>query len=205
MSTFSAHRPADDEVRFRAPKVITVPPEAFSWEWSERPEQAVEIGLRTVPDEDTQAARDEAARFVFQRYGDRWQSQEATDCFNDALWRHRIARTTCQPDDVRRPWFRAAEDTVRMALSTEGVKLIAQEIDTFDLENSPAYRPATDDEVLDLAGALVEEPFAGMTETEERATRRLLAVVLERIGEARARLAGDDTDEQADVDALIEG
>jgi hypothetical protein len=206
MSTFSAHRPAEDEARFRAPKVITVPVAAFSWEWNERPEQPVEIGLRIVPDEDTQAARDQAARFVFDRYGDRWQCQEGTDCFNDALWRHRIARTTCQPDDVRRPWFRAAEDTVRMALSTEGVKLLAQEIEVFEQENSPAYKPATDDEVVDLAAALAEEPFAGMTEAEERATRRLLSVVLKRIGEARTRLAADDaaTDEHDSVDALIE-
>lgn len=205
MPTFAAHRPAEDEARFRAPKVITVPVEAFSWEWTERPEQPVEIGLRIVPDEDTQAARDQAARFVFDRYGERWQSVDATDCFNDALWRHRIARTACQPDDMRRPYFKAAEDTVRMALSTDGVKLLAQEIEIFEQENSPAYKPATDDEVLDLAGALADDPFAGMTETEERATRRLLSVVLERIGAARARLAGDDDAAgQDEVDALIE-
>ncbi len=208
MSTFAAHRPTDDEARFRAPKVITVPPEAFSWEWAERPEQPVEIGLRSVPDEDTQAARDQAARFVFDRYGDRWQSVDATDCFNDALWRHRIARATCQPEDFRRPWFRAAEDVVRMALTTEGVKLLAQEVEVFEQENSPAYKPATDDEVLDLAGAILGDPFAGMTETEERATRRLLTVVLERIGAARARLAGEDSDvpedEQGAADSLTE-
>jgi hypothetical protein len=198
MGTFADTRQTD-EARFRAPKVIKVPPEAFSWEWAERPEQPVEIGLRIVPDEDTQAARDEAARFAFGRYGDRWESQEAVDCFNDALLRHRIARSTCQPDDQRKTWFRAAEDVVRMALSTEGVKLLAQEIEVFEQESSPAYRPATDEEVLDLAAVLMgAAPFAGMASPEERATRRLLTVLLERIGAARARLASEDADEASE-------
>jgi hypothetical protein len=198
MSTFAAHQP-DDAEKHRPPKVITVPPEAFSWEWPERPEQPVEMGLRIVPDEDIQAARDESARFVFARYGDRWNTPEAVDCFNDALLRHRIARTTCQPDDQRKPWFRAAEDTVRMALSTEGVKLLAFEIEVFDLETSPLYKPISDDELLDLAAILESDaPFVGMSEAEQRGTRRLLVVVLDRIGAGRARVA--DTDEAADDD-----
>jgi hypothetical protein len=94
------------------------------------------------------------------------------------------------PEDVRQPFFRAAEDTVRFALSTEGVKLLAQEIQLFELERSPAYKPATDDEVLDLAALLqTEAPFVGMSAVEEQAVRRLLTVVRERIGEALARVA----------------
>jgi hypothetical protein len=187
MSTFGqASSTGTDEERWLAPRVIEVPPEAFASDWLDRPSEPVKIGLRLVPDHDKQVARAEAAKYAAQMHpGD---TENAIDCFNDALLRWLIARATCQPHDVREPWFQMAEDTVRYALSTEGVKTLAHEIEVFELETSPLTKPATDDEVADLA-ALLERgpPWAQMSHAEQRGTRRLLAVVLERFGEALAR------------------
>jgi hypothetical protein len=211
MPTFAqVTAPQSDEDRYRPPKVIDVPPDAFASDWAERPSEAVAVGLRIIPDDDLQTARDNAAAFAARRYLDQVDTVEAVDCFNDALLRHKIARATCMPEDVRQPFFRAAEDTVRFALSTDGVKLLAQEIQLFELERSPAYKPATDDEVLDLAALLqTEAPFLGMSAIDEQAVRRLLAVVRERIGEALARVAEQSgvaaTDDDQQFDAMAQG
>lgn len=178
----------EDAAKHRPPKVITVPPSAFASEWRDRPTEPVEIGLRTLADGETETARAEAAKRALRIHPE--DRDLAVDCFNDALLRWLIARATCSPDDVREPYFRAAEDTVRFALSTEGVKLLSHELEVFTLETSPMYPPAKDDELLDLAALLEDEaPFAGMSPAEERGTRRLVGVVLERIGAARVRLA----------------
>lgn len=187
MATFQdlAQEPGDD--RWRPPKVIVVAPDAFASEWAQRPSEPVEMGLRLVPDQDLQTARAEAAKLAQQMHED-INTQEAVDCFNDALLRWRIARSTCSVDDLRRPWFDFAEDTVRRALTPEGVKAIAFEIEVFEAETSPLYAPADDERIADLQAILEQgAPWAKMSEAEQRGTRRLLAVVLDRFGEAMAR------------------
>ena len=202
MSTFSQiSKPAAgagaDEARWLAPRVIDVPPEAFASDWLERPQEPVQIGLRLVPDHDKQVARAEAAKYAAQMHPSADDVENTVDCFNDALLRWLIARATCQPHDVREPWFQMAEDTVRIALSTEGVKMLAHEIEMLELEMSPLYKPATDDEVADLAALLQQgAPWGQMSPAEQRGTRRLLAVVLERLGEAFARGAEGEAGEQ---------
>jgi hypothetical protein len=204
MGTFAdATGTQSDDDRYAPPKVITVDPSAFAHDWPGRPSEPVEVGLRIIPDADLDTARAEAARHAAAMHASD-DVENAIDCFNDALLRHRIARTTCSPTDVRQPWLKAAEDMVRVALSSEGVKAISFEIDLFETENSPLYKPATDNEVADLVELLLQdEPFAGMEEARARRNRRLLAVVLEDIGAARAarQEAEDEDDPSADPGA----
>lgn len=186
MGTFRGVLQKDDDDRWRPPKVITVEPNAFASEWETRPLEPVAIGLRIIPDEDLQTARAEAAKFA-QGMHDDIGTQEAADCFNDALLRWIIARSTCQPDDVRQPFFEFAEDTVRVALSTEGVKAISFQLEVFKTETSPLLKPIDHEEELDLAHILTEgAPWSAMSEAEARGTKRLLRVALERFGEAFA-------------------
>jgi len=195
MGTFREH--GGDEGARRPPRVITLPPSAFATEWRERPTEPVELGLRYLPDGETETARTEAAKHAMRLHPD--DLELANDCFNDALLRWIVSRCTCSAEDAREPYFRAAQDTVWFALSEDGVKLIAHEYEVFKIETSPLHPPATDEEILDLAALLEDEPpFAGMSTAEERGTRRLIGVVLERIGAARVRVAeADETSEPA--------
>lgn len=179
-----------DEDRWRPPKVITVDPRAFASEWADRPLEPVEMGLRVIPDEDLQTARAEAAKFAQEMHDD-LGSEDAVDCFNDALLRWIIARGTCAPDDVRQPFFSFAEDTVKAALSTEGVKSISFELEVFKTETSPLLKPVDTEEELDLAHILTEgAPWGAMGDARARGTRRLLRVVLDRFSEAFASADG---------------
>lgn len=176
-----------EEDRWRPLKVIEVKPEAFATTWDKRPQITVEVGLRLVADEDLQTARAEAVKFALEMHS-RDDDDELNACFNDALLRWRIAKTCCSPEDSRRPFFDYAEDTVREALTTEGVKALAHEIELFETETSPLYQPATDDELLDLATILQDgPPWAKMGEADQRGVRRLLAAALERFGDAMSR------------------
>ena len=176
-----------DASRWLPPKVISIHPNAFASTWEKRPQVAVEVGLRLVPDEDLQTARAEAVKFALEMHS-REDEDELNACFNDALLRWRIAKTCCSPDDTRRPFWEYAEDTVRVALTTEGVKSLAHEIELLELETSPLYAPATDDEIQDLVAILNDgPPWAKMSAAEQRGTRRLLTAVLDRFGEAMVR------------------
>lgn len=201
MATFAeATESLGENGRYQPTKVILVQPEAFAYDWPGRPSEPVEMGLRIVPDADLDTARGEAARHAAKMHGPE-DAANAIDCFNDSLLRHRIALSTCSASDVRQAWFKgSAEDMVRVALSTEGVKAISFEISVFESETSPLYKPATDDEIADLVELLLrDDPFAGMEEARARRNRRLLAVVLEDIGAAVAEhgsadeSASDDT------------
>jgi hypothetical protein len=73
------------------------------------------------------------------------------------------------------------------------VKSISFEIDLFETETSPLSKPANDEEIADLVALLLkDDPFDGMDEARERRLRRLLGVVLEDIGAARAELGEQD-------------
>jgi hypothetical protein len=175
--------------RWVPPRIIMVQPTAFASEWADAPSEPVTMGLRHVSDDDLQKARAEAAKYATKMHGEDDQ-ESLVDCFNDALLRQRIARTTCNAQDVRRPWFEFAEDTVRIALTTEGVKSIVHEIEVFETETSPLFPQATDEDVLDLEAIIKQKPpWNSMSEAEQRGTRRLIGVVLERFGEALARSA----------------
>lgn len=191
MGRFRDAQPAI-EARWVPAKIITVPPEAFATEWAGRPLEDVEIGLRSAPDFDTEKASSVAAARAAQMHDvTGGAGQAAIDCYNDELLRYIIARSTCRPDDSRRPYFEMAEDTVRHALSTAGVRLLAHEIEVFQAETDPTVDPATDDELQDLAAMLQNgPPWVLMDEADQRGTRRLASVLLDRFGAALMRKQG---------------
>lgn len=177
-----------------APRTLTLPPSVFASEWKMRPTEPVVVGLRLLPDAEEQTARAEALRIALELHPDTRDAGDAfVDAYNDALLRWIVARGICDPNDVTAPTqiLPMAEDQVRHALTSSGVRYIFDAIERLQLETSPIYAEASFDEVAELLHRLGADPDVGSLAgiTRKRALRVLRYVLLE------LRAAGPDQDE----------
>jgi hypothetical protein len=167
----------------RPPRVIVVPRAAFSDRWEGKPSGDVAVGLQLLSDGDYQTARAEATKLASELQDDEAGWLEA---FHDALLRWAVAKAATDPNDARKPYFQAAEDTVRDALTPLGVRRVYDELERLTIETSPLEPEANDGELLELAellkhGAGVLTP---LVRGQERSVRRLLRHCLEVLREA---------------------
>ncbi len=175
--------------RSRPPGNVNVPPEAFSSTWHERPESAVCIGLRYLPDVDLEDARVEAYRRASTLFPDHAKTEETTQLFvasfQDALLRWVVARGTCDPNDVDKPWeswAAAPEDMVKEVLTDHGAQLIFDAWEQMRIAADIGLRPATDADLALLPDLLQRLPSVRATSrTQELRLRRLLRYVLEEL------------------------
>lgn len=176
----------------RPPSHVNVPPTAWASAWADRPLEEVCIGLRLVPDADLEDARIEAYRRAKGLVPDHEKSAEATEVFiatfQDALVRWVIARGTCDPNDVYRPWETwadAAEDiAVEQALTDHGAQLIYDAWERMRLEANIGLAAASDADLALLPELLRRLPrLAESSRTSELRLRRLLRFVLEELEE----------------------
>ncbi len=162
-----------------APRTLVLPPSIFASEWPGRPKEPVVVGLRLLPDAEEQTARAEAVKLALELHpegDDAW-----VEAYNDALLRWIVARGICDPNDLTQPTqiFPMAEDQVRQALTSSGVRYVFDAIERLQLETSPAYAEASEDELWELIHRLEADPDLGMLERPSRARAlRLLRYVL---------------------------
>lgn len=155
-------------------------PSAWASDWSGRPQQAVDIGLRFVSDADIQIARADAAKQAWLRHPLDEDVDNRTDAFNDALLRWVVARGTCKPSDSTIPWFRNDVDSAIVELSVGGAKFLFDAIETLALEHNPIAREATDEELDGLVVRVADgNAFAKLPIQRARQARRLLARAIE--------------------------
>jgi hypothetical protein len=162
----------------RPPRVIVVPRAAFSDRWEGKPAADVAMGLQLLSDGDYQTARAEASKLAGELHTDEAGWLEA---FHDALVRWAVAKATTDPNDVRRPYFQAAEDTVRDALTPLGARRIYDELERLTIETSPLEPEATEADLRALSLLLADAAplLASLARGEERALRRLLCHALD--------------------------
>jgi hypothetical protein len=172
------------------PDVVRVPPNAFSSTWSERPGEDVAIGLRFVPDADLEDARVEAYRRAERLFPEHDKSDSANDMFvasfQDALMRWVIARGTCDPNDVTKPWYAWSETTddivVEVALTDHGAQLIFDAWERMRIAGNIGLAVASDADLALLPEMLARLPAMGaVSRTRELRVRRLLRFVLEEL------------------------
>lgn len=183
MTTFSEvdHR--------RPPATIVVPPEAFANTWVDRPEEDVCIGLRFVPDTELEDARLEAYRRANELVPDHEKSAAATEVFvasfQDALVRWVIARGTCDPNDVHKPWAlwdAAPEDMAREVLTDLGAQRIFDAWERMRISSDIALPIASDSDIALLVELARRLPALGRaSRPRELRCRRLLRFVLEEL------------------------
>jgi hypothetical protein len=138
--------------------VRTIPRGAFQVTWSDYPVDDPKMGFVVLADDDIQYARAQAVAYA-KRMAD--ELEERVDVFNDALMRIAVARGTTSPHDARERYFGAmAEDTVGIALTTDGVRRVYEELVAVAVERSPIRREASDEEMADLPERLAAAPPA---------------------------------------------
>jgi hypothetical protein len=174
----------------KPPAFVLVPPDAFASAWDGRPAEEVCIGLRFVPDSDLEDARVEALKRAERLVPDHRKSDEATEVFvasfQDTLVRWIIARGTCDPNDVTKPWEpweAAPEDIcVEQALTDQGAHLIFDAWERMRIGANIGQVPATDGDLALLPELLGRLPAVGAkSKTAELRLRRLLRFVLEQL------------------------
>lgn len=172
------------------PGHVNVPPEAWSSQWSERPTEEVCIGLRFVPDQELEDARVEAIRRAKALFPDHARSElekeQFEQSFLDTLVRWVIARGTCDPNDVSKPWdgwADAPEDIcVEVALHDLGAQLIYDKWEEMRIAADIALPAATDADLALLPALLARLPaLAKKSKASEQRLRRLLRFVLEEL------------------------
>lgn len=142
-------------------RVVLVAREAFAETWALRPSSDQAIGLRLISSAEVQGAMAAGAEQVGRWHQDRESGRlhdlaTAADAYNDAFMRHAVARGTCDPNAVDKPYFALAEDTVRDALTEEGVRYLWDELRILHVTSSAAILPAQPAEIAQLARILLD-------------------------------------------------
>ncbi len=173
------------------PDVVVVSPFAFASTWAERPAEDVTIGLRLIPDPDLEDARIEAYRRADRLFPNHEKTAAASQLFvatfQDTLVRWVIARGTCDPNNVHKPWEGwevATEDiVVEQALTDHGAQLIFDAWERMRIACNIGLPPATDDDLALLPGMLTRllPALTASSATQALRVRRLLRFVLEEL------------------------
>jgi hypothetical protein len=198
--------PSFGELQSKTPSlVVDVPVACFAETWPDRPTKPVRIGLRTIADQDIQAARAQAARSanLQQPRTDAPLDVGLTlwvDAYEDCLMRWIVARGTCAPDDTGQSpelWSAAPEDMVREGLTSEGVGFLYDAWERMRVATDPLAPLVDDTELGPELGTLLRAKLAEVASVDRpRATRarKLLAFVLSDLGVP----GPGDVDEEAD-------
>ncbi len=185
MPQFSATKAA----AVKPSRIVLLPIEAFASDWAGRPQSpTVALGLRRLCDGDLQAAKAGASKFVLKIYADDKgfirDMPAANDAFNDALMRHAVARATCDPNDATKSYFPMAEETVRMALTSDGIARLWNEYVLMTRTTGADFPPATDDELGRLARALTGGAVQRLEDGKQAEVRKLAAWCLQQVVDA---------------------
>jgi hypothetical protein len=179
----------------KPPRIVVLPPTAFASEYSGRPVTDVAVGLRFVSQAEFDTARKEAEREAagfYKQFDDlekRPDGEALTDIYNDAFLGRIAMRSTCDPNDVAKPYFPFADDVIRHALTPEAMRLLWDELVIMHKGSVKARQAATDEDIRRLATALRRSQL-------DDEGRRLCAYLLEKLGNP------EEIDEDAENDGV---
>ena len=192
----------------RAPRAhVLLPPEAFEETWSQRPTSPVAIGLRALSVGDLASCRLEAEREASGVYNER--PEHATpmidvlvEQYNEILLCELAARCCCNPNDVTLPYFDNAAVTIRLAVTSEGLRRIWDEYTLMVKGSGVEMAPANDAEVTLFGRAMRSDKVRDLLDVEGR---KLVAHLLAKLNAALpdgAELDDDFMGEDDDVDEV---
>lgn len=152
------------------PRTMRLEPGDFAGTYARRPTSDIMVGLRVYSEADCRTAEAEADK------------QTTPEAANQVLLGIAVARALCDPNDVNapHPTFPLAEDIVPIALTPRAIKRIFDEVERLHVDQSPGFPEATDEDLVELAGALLpEKPFAALSPIEQKRCRRYVRFVLD--------------------------
>lgn len=180
MTTIDQAMPASNA----PPRTVTLPVTAFGDTWKGKPDTDVAIGLRLISSDVVEnaraAARKQAREWHCDKETGRILDEDAyIDAYNDGFMRRCVARATCDVNDIAEPYFKFAENTVREALTVEGVRRLWDELLILHAENSVAIAPADDADIERMARVLLHGgALAALDEGDRVELRTLCSYVL---------------------------
>jgi hypothetical protein len=173
-----------------AGRVVRVPPSAWADHREDKPVSDVEIGLRLPSENDIQAAREEAVK-VLARYPEKAHEEEKILAFNDALMRHMIASSTCHPLNRLEHWFSLGADEIEVRMTTAGIQRLWNELEAFQIADSPAMPEAGDEQFEHLIAMWSRGVgFDFMPPEEARKVKRLIEYARQQLAEAEMKAEG---------------
>jgi hypothetical protein len=142
----------------------------FAPTWDNAPGSDVIVGIRVYSEADARSAEQEAAK------------QETDQAAQDTLFAIAVARGICDPNNVKaaHPLFPFAEDTLQAALTPRAIKRLFDEIEKLHVDQSPMFPEATDEDLTELAGALIQpEPLGKLGAVKAARARRYARLILD--------------------------
>jgi hypothetical protein len=155
-----------------APRTVRLAQAEFSPTWEKYPASDVIVGIRVYSEADARTAEQEAAK------------QDTADAAHQVLFSIVVARSICDPNSVSstHPLFPFAEDTILSALTPRAIKRLFDEIEKLHVDQSPAFAEATDDDLVELAGAFIQpDALAKLNGAQAGRARRYARLLLDLI------------------------
>jgi hypothetical protein len=169
----------------KPPRLVLLKPDAFEVNWPHRPNVDVAIGLRLLSVREEAECRLEAEREaagVYEEHpnGAPPMMEVLVEQYNEILLCESMARATCNPNDVTKPYFDNAVITVRVALTSVGLRKLWDEYILLAVGTGVVTAPATDED-LQLLGRALRSGAARRLDVE---SRKLCAYLLENLAGA---------------------
>ena len=181
-----------------APRTFKIRPEHFADTWGKPPSGPFDVGLRVPSEQAYRNAMGEADKAqadavekalkdptiaLAVREGHRDQLIElAVKAYNETLVTFCVARGICHVHDVTapHPYFELADDEIPLALKSNAIRRIFDEIELLAVDQSPVFAEINDEETLQLAELLViDDPFENVSPIVAARCKRYLKLVLD--------------------------
>lgn len=188
MSTFD--KLVSSAAKRPAPRTFKLQPEFFAESWGNRPKSAIEVGLRVPGEQEYRNAIVEAEKAqgeaVTKARKDPSLAARAealgVSAYNAKLVTFCVARGICNQQNVTlpHPYFELPEDEIPLALKSNAIKRIFDEIERLAVDQSPVFAEATELELFELAEILAtDDPFEDVADAQKGRCLRYLKLVLD--------------------------
>lgn len=163
-----------------APFVVEMAPSLWADGRKSKPAQPVQVGLRLLSEADFTRARTVAAKFAWNEHQEPADEDCRIECFNAKLMGLLMAEAACLAGNVDQKYFENADIKIFLDLTPEGIRYLWDHYEAFACMQSTTAAEAIDDELTELADALLAgDLFSGMELEKTRRIRRLLKMTID--------------------------
>lgn len=181
-------------VKRPAPRTFDLLPEYFAETWGNRPTAPLKIGLRVPSEQEYRNAAVEAETAQGEAFATAHKDPRLIDradelgvaAYNSKLLTFCVARGICNVQNVTLPhqYFELPEDEIPLALKSNAIRRIFDEIERLAIDQSPVFAEANEVELLELAEILAtDDPFEDVSNVQRSRCLRYLKLVLDTLRE----------------------